>query len=521
MQDYQLLDCTFRDGGYHNNWSFPLKVVQNQVEVLGKLGVQYIELGFRFRSPSDHFGENATTNPDYLATIAKPEQIKFAVMSNGADLIREVEECGSLKRLYPGRELDSQVDLVRLAIHLQEADKAVDIAKMLASDGYRVAINLMQITQRTKYEVADFLTLFGGPEVDYLYFADSLGALTKEKTKEIAEQFKLETDKPFGIHAHDNQGTALANSIVAVENGATFVDGSITGMGRGPGNTILEELLISRDSERASGDAFDALLMLIDEYYHPLKQEKNWGKSLMYYLAAKHNIHPTFIQELDTLKDLSMKDQMDAIRQIAKHESPSSYSKQHYWHALSPSPSKTPVEIDKFIGKNILLIGPSQNLKDSQNELQYFIKNNAAIVIALNTHDVELEDEVDFRIISSPLRSGKLSEIDVGVIMPFASGREEDVCFPIQFGDSYGLEDNRIRMRRDLVLPYAIGFLKFGGVNSLTLCGFDGPVSSDAEEIESAIREILSEGEAKPIFSLFNSRFSFCTQIPYYSRMEE
>ena len=52
-----------------------------------------------------------------------------------------------------------------------------------------------------------------------------------------------ETGKDIGIHTHDNLGLAFANSLCAVDNGVKYIDGTLTGMGRGVGNVRTEQLL--------------------------------------------------------------------------------------------------------------------------------------------------------------------------------------------------------------------------------------------------------------------------------------
>ena len=76
-----------------------------------------------------------------------------------------------------------------------------------------------------------------------MYVADSLGSLKKVQLKKIIELFKKHWFKKIGIHAHDNLSLALSNTIYANKLGITWLDSTIMGMGRGPGNTKTEELI--------------------------------------------------------------------------------------------------------------------------------------------------------------------------------------------------------------------------------------------------------------------------------------
>jgi 4-hydroxy 2-oxovalerate aldolase len=80
--------------------------------------------------------------------------------------------------------------------------------------------------------------------VDVLYFADSLGNMIPEDVQRICKSLKQGWPGTLGIHTHNNKNLALINSITAVENGVTWCDSTITGMGRGAGNASTESLIL-------------------------------------------------------------------------------------------------------------------------------------------------------------------------------------------------------------------------------------------------------------------------------------
>ena len=69
--------------------------------------------------------------------------------------------------------------------------------------------------------------------IDIFYFADSFGSLKIAEAKKLSENIKKKFSIPFGIHAHDNLGMALKNSVSSIKSGASWVDGTVLGMGRG------------------------------------------------------------------------------------------------------------------------------------------------------------------------------------------------------------------------------------------------------------------------------------------------
>ena len=98
--------------------------------------------------------------------------------------------------------------------------------------GYKIAINLMQSSDRTEDEIKNFCTLSQKYRIDILYFADSTGSLNSKKTTKITKLFRKYWNGNLGIHAHDNMGKAMENSISAIDNGANWVDLNCFGNGQ-------------------------------------------------------------------------------------------------------------------------------------------------------------------------------------------------------------------------------------------------------------------------------------------------
>ena len=100
----------------------------------------------------------------------------------------------------------------------------------------------------------------------------------------------------MGIHAHDNGGLALANSLAGLESGASWVDSTVLGMGRGAGNTRSELLLGHLSQHQGNTADVEDMEILISDYFEPLRRRTQWGPSFQYVTAAAKGIHPTFIQ---------------------------------------------------------------------------------------------------------------------------------------------------------------------------------------------------------------------------------
>ena len=114
----------------------------------------------------------------------------------------------------------------------------------------------------------------------------------------IVQNFRRYWKGPIGIHTHNNLGKAIMNSTAALSQGVTWLDSTVTGMGRGPGNAQTEYLLIETQKFRKGKLNILPLLKLIKKYFEPMKQKFKWGINSYYYLAGKYGIHPTYIQEM-------------------------------------------------------------------------------------------------------------------------------------------------------------------------------------------------------------------------------
>ena len=87
MKESKILDCTLRDGGYYNNWDFPKDLVDNYLSTMSKIGVDYVELGFRSFEKKGFRGPNWYTTESYLNSLVIPKNINVSVMVNASEFV--------------------------------------------------------------------------------------------------------------------------------------------------------------------------------------------------------------------------------------------------------------------------------------------------------------------------------------------------------------------------------------------------------------------------------------------------
>ncbi|MFM6276754.1 MAG: aldolase catalytic domain-containing protein, partial [Dolichospermum sp.] len=301
MYKVKLIDCTLRDGGYYNVWDFNTQLIKEYLQAMSAISVDYVELGFRSFDSNGFKGGCAYTTDNFISQFDIPDNLKIGVMVNASELVKHPDGVlDALSHLFKPAS-KSPVTLVRIACHFHEFAAVLPGCQWLKEQGYVVGINLMQIADRSAKEITDVAHLANQCPPDVLYFADSMGSMNPEHTAEIIHILQTVWQGELGIHTHDNMGQALANSLRAVQENVSWVDGTVTGMGRGAGNVKIEYLAIELAPIRQNCPCnITPLMTVIRKYFSLMQKQYGWGTNSYYYLAGKYAIHPTYIQEMLT-----------------------------------------------------------------------------------------------------------------------------------------------------------------------------------------------------------------------------
>jgi 4-hydroxy 2-oxovalerate aldolase len=141
------------------------------------------------------------------------------------------------------RAIEIGVDVFRIASHCTEANTTRRYIEKVKSRGliaYGVLMMAHMADGRMLCAQAALMKRYGA---DAIILMDSAGASTPKIVQEKVDRLLTEVGIRVGYHAHNNLGLAVANSIVAIESGATIIDGCSKGFGAGAGNTQLETLV--------------------------------------------------------------------------------------------------------------------------------------------------------------------------------------------------------------------------------------------------------------------------------------
>jgi 3-deoxy-manno-octulosonate cytidylyltransferase (CMP-KDO synthetase) len=293
----KLLDCTLRDGGYYTNWNFETKMVQDLISTLDLSGVDVIELGYK--SPVKG-GRYRKCNDRFIWEVLEhklPVNAKLAFMVDAKDFISKESISFSLINDVIADKKNSPFSICRLAIKYEEIEQAIQIGKYIKDKGYELIINLMGISLLSSEQIQNFSKLNRLNPIS-LYFADSYGALEPNKTKELVDLFKS-FNCEVGIHTHDNLGLAFANCLTALENGATYIDGTLLGMGRGVGNVKTEQLVTYLQYKHQDRNC-TPIQKFLDKWMYRLLSKYKWGFTHNYMVSGLKHIHPLYTQTLQS-----------------------------------------------------------------------------------------------------------------------------------------------------------------------------------------------------------------------------
>jgi 4-hydroxy 2-oxovalerate aldolase len=284
-QEIKVIDCTVRDGGLMNKWQFDNKFVKNVYNSLVDAGVDYMEIGYLSSESAfdrkDYGPWRFCAEKDLQKIIGTSEKkIKFSAM---ADIGRIDYEDIPLRS-------DSSLDMVRVACYVHQVDAAIDLAQHCQDKGFETTINLMAVSTVGIRDLNEALEDLSKSRVPIIYLVDSFGAFYSEDIDTLAAKyFERLPEKTIGIHCHNNQQLAFANTISAIINGINYLDATLYGIGRGAGNCPIELLLSFLKNPK-----FDVrpLVQCIEEDIFPWAKKIDWGYSVPYMTSGVLNQHP-------------------------------------------------------------------------------------------------------------------------------------------------------------------------------------------------------------------------------------
>ncbi|XQF90888.1 pyruvate carboxyltransferase [Pseudoalteromonas espejiana] len=435
---------------------------------------------------------------------------------------------------------ESKIDLVRIAAHFHEVEKSGPIVKQLKALGYIVGYNLMQAGGKPDDVIANKARQakeWGG--LDALYFADSLGNMDGAEVNRIVNALRTQWNGPLGIHTHDNMGKGLDNTLTAKQLGVTWLDTTITGMGRGAGNTQTESLLAVLDKEGSTYNS-KPIYELVIRHFEPMQKKYGWGSNLLYFLGAQNDVHPTYIQNLLSNTHYGTDEIVGAIDYLSKLESTTSYNGAILNTALSFNESTTEVSgseatIGLFNNKNVLLVANGPSTQQYLSAIKLYIEQFKPVVISININESLPTEMIDYYVISHNSKfladAQRYQALNKPVILPVHRFTKDElaVMSNLELID-YGIEVNTDELASnktyslvpsDITTAYVLAMLMESQPKSVKSVGFDGYDKNDPRQQEMInILDLYSKNEsALEVVSLtpttypLAKAFRLCTRL--------
>ena len=485
----KVLDCTLRDGGYYTSWNFDLELVNKYLRGIKNSNIDVIELGFRFLNENKQLGPLAYTSDKFLETLDLPKGIEYAVMINASEYISKEDPITSINKNFSDSS-KSKISIVRIATNFDDYSESKILARAIKEKGYTVCLNLMQVHSKTSKQYKDAAEVISKWDaVDILYLADSLGVLEPGDINKVFRHIKPFWKEKMGIHTHNNRGYALTNSIKAVEEGVSWLDSTVYGMGRGAGNTPTEDLLLELKKLNIHESNPNALIPSYKDF-EKLNKKYKWGANIYYHFASQKHIHPTYIQTL--LSDPRYDDVQisEAVSSLADNQSSlfSSELLEETFFDIQRNSFKGSWDPSNWLkDEEVLLVAAGDSVKDQKKQIIEFIEKHRLKVFLLNFNRVIPQEIIEATIVCNDskalLDSTSYSKLSKPLITPFKSLKnllpKSKKIKLHNYGlilekDSFEFKKNYCKLDSPLVAAYALGIMHKAKVKKLYIAGFDG-----------------------------------------------
>ncbi|MBW8323399.1 MAG: aldolase catalytic domain-containing protein [Prolixibacteraceae bacterium] len=283
--DIKVLDCTVRDGGLMNKWQFSDEFVKGVYDACVEAGVDYMEIGYK--SSEKAFSRNEVGPWKFCAE----SDLRRIVGDNNTNLkLSALADIGRIDFDDIPNSADSVIDMMRIACYVHQMDKAIELAHHCMDKGYETSINLMAVSKVNERDLDEALMDCAKSRVPIIYLVDSFGSMYCETTQHLLKKYQEALPgKEIGIHAHNNMQLAMSNTITALMGGATYLDATLLGMGRGAGNCPIEILIAFLKNPKYR---LLPLLKAIQEQVLPWNRKIDWGYHVPYLITGALNEHP-------------------------------------------------------------------------------------------------------------------------------------------------------------------------------------------------------------------------------------
>ncbi|EEZ3328949.1 aldolase, partial [Escherichia coli] len=275
------------------------------------------------------------------------------------------------------------------------------------------------------------------------------------------------------------------------------------------------------------------LMGLIRRFFLPMKQRCGWGANTYYYLAGKHGIHPTYVQEMLADSRYNEEDILAVLEHLRveggkKYSADTLDSARHFYQGI-PRGQWCPADV--LEGRKVLILGSGPGVADHRDALERFIRESRPYVLALNTQSVLSADLIDARVACHPVRlladCSEHARLPQPLITPASMlppdvqeslrGKELlDFGLGVQRGE-FEFSDSYSILPAALVIAYALAIANSGKAKQILLAGFDGYGADDprSREMQGFLNDYLEQEDHVRLCSITPTRYSVPSKSVY------
>lgn len=387
MNHAKILDCTLRDGAYLVDKNFGDTTIRGIINGLVQAKVDFIEIGFL---QDEGFGDGKTVfknSADAEKFIPLDKQgCEFAVL---ADYSRYSVENLDEKKLQ-------SIDAIRECFFKKERFEALEACKVIKEKGYKIFVQPVDILGYDDIELIEFLQKVNEIEPYCLSIVDTFGSMYQEDLHRVFEiiHHNLISSCRIGFHSHNNMqlSNALSQEFIRMSVGKreVVIDSTISGMGRGAGNTPTELVMQYMVSNFGYKYDMDALLDVIDGYMDNIRTRCSWGYTTSYFIAGCYGAHVNNVSYLIRKNSICSKDIRYILNKIG------SQARKRYDYDLL---ERTYLELlesniddnsamkrlkEKMANRKVLILVPGHTISSENNKIKKYIDREQPIVISVN-----------------------------------------------------------------------------------------------------------------------------------------
>lgn len=299
----KITDCTLRDGGYYTNWNFDADFIRCYSDCINHLPVYSVELGYLNHDTNDK-------GCYYNLSVCHIEQLSQMFEKEICVMI-DTKICDSLDIKKVDEQISAGIDCLRFATKPTDFQKVIDFISKLETKNIKYVVNFMYFSElQLEKSFLEMLKKYS-KFFEVINFVDSYGASFPQMVTDKLSLIRNEAKVQIGFHAHNNLEMALANSLASLDVGATHLDSTMFGIGRGAGNLKTELILLLAFQDSLNDKALLHLCALIEKM-HDMQCELGWGTNLSYMFSAIKNYPQGKAMDLV----VNLENNLEVIKQI-------------------------------------------------------------------------------------------------------------------------------------------------------------------------------------------------------------